>query len=175
MRPTRNTALPLVLALMLSGCSPALDWREFRPAGQAVTLLLPCKPNSHERNIGLAGRTVRLQLHSCSAAGQTWALAAADTADPQQLGAALSALATSARANINGTLVATSPLTVAGATPHSNSQRQRLTGLLPNGESVRMAVAVFAHGTRVFQATAIGPELSDEAVETFMASIRFAS
>jgi hypothetical protein len=179
MRPTLTAALPLACTAALIGftlgCSPALDWREFKPAGQAVSMLLPCKPHHHERNVSLAERPVRLQLYACSAAGQTWALAVADTADPQQVGAALAALAASARANISGTVAAAAPLQVTGSTPHSNSQSQRLTGQLPNGEKVRMAVAVFAHGTRVFQATAMGPELSDEAAQTFMASIRFAS
>jgi hypothetical protein len=160
--------------LALLACSPALDWREFKPTGQAVSLLLPCKPNHQERSVSLADRPVRLHLYLCTASGHTWALAFADVADPQQLGSALAALSRSAQANIAGHGASPLPLRVAGATPHPSSQHQRFAGQLPNGAAVRMQVAVFAHGTWVFQATAMGPDLPPEAAEVFMSSIRFA-
>jgi hypothetical protein len=61
---------------------------------------------------------------------------------------------------------------VPGATPHGDSTRLRLSGKLPDGRAVGGAVAVFAYGTVVFQATVFGEALSEEAVQTFFASLR---
>ena len=46
----------LVLAAGLScACSPALNWREFQPAGSQARLMFPCRPASHARQVALAG------------------------------------------------------------------------------------------------------------------------
>jgi hypothetical protein len=158
----------------LVACSPALDWRELRPADSGAQLMLPCKPQRHERTVALAGQRQKLVMLSCQADGQTWALAFADLADPARLGAGLQELAQAAQTNIAAGSPQSLPLQVPGATPHPASQRAKLLGKLPDGQPVQMQVAVFAHGTRVFQATALGPGLADSAAETFMASLRFA-
>ena len=74
-------------------CAPALDWREVRPAGSGITLLFPCKPDSHARQVQLGPHSVRLELHACTAAGTTWALAFADMGDPARVGPALAGVA----------------------------------------------------------------------------------
>ncbi len=156
----------------LLACSPALDWRELRPADSGAQLMLPCKPQRHERTVALAGQPQKLVMLSCQADGQTWALAFADLADPSRLGAGLQALAQAAQTNIGAGSPQSLPLKVPGATPHPASQRAKLLGKLPDGQAVQMQYAVFAHGTRVYQATALGPALADTAAETFMASLR---
>jgi len=157
---------------LLAGCAPALDWRDVRPAGTAAILLMPCKPVTQERSLALAGAPVRLSLLACTAAGQTWGLAHADVADPTRVGAALEELRQSAAANVSGGTAHPLPLQVQGATPQAASLRLRFDGRLPDGRPVQMQVAVFAQGTRVFQATALGEHLEAEASETFFGSIR---
>jgi hypothetical protein len=39
---------------------------------------------------------------------------------------------------------------------------------------MQMQVAVFAHGTTVYQATVLGAALSDDAAQAFFESLRFA-
>lgn len=163
-------AVALMTALL--GCSPALDWREQRPAGSQVQLLFPCKPSEQVRRVTLAGAPVRLSLWACSADGQTWALAHADLADPARVSAALAELRASALANLGAESAAAEPLQVPGATPNPGSQRLRLAGKLPDGSAVQEQVAVFTRGTVVYQATALGPALSDAAAETFITSLR---
>jgi len=166
--------MALVLAAhLLEGCSPALDWREVRPPGSQLQLFFPCKPNAQHRSVQLAGQPVRLALHACSAGGQTWALAFADLADPLRVTAAMAELSASAAANIAADSVSRrTPLQVPGATPNPGSERNWLTGKLPDGKAVRMQVAVFTYGTRVFQATALGESLPDEAADVFFNAIR---
>ena len=168
-----GTALLLAVAL-LCACAPSLDWRDVRPADSPVQLLMPCKPIVQERGVVLAGQPVRLVLHACSAGGQTWALAMADVNDPARVGAALAALRAAAAANIGAAASGPgpTPLRVPGATPNPGSQRLRLQGKLPDGKAVQTQLVVFTHGTRVFQATAVGEQVPDEAAQTFFDAIR---
>jgi len=164
----------ILLPAALVACSPTLDWRDVRPAGSPVQLLMPCKPDSHERRLSLAGQPARLALHVCSAGDQTWSLAFADVGDPARLGDVMQQFVQTAGANIAAAGAQASPLRVPGATPHSASQTVVYRGLLPDGKSVKMQVSVFAYGTYAFQATVLGAELPAESVQTFMESIRFA-
>lgn len=144
-----------------------------RPAGSGVTLLMPCRPVLHERSLPLAGAPVRLSLQACGADGQTWGIAHADVADPARVAAALVELRSSAAANIAAGPAEALPLQVPGATPRAASGRVSFDGRLPDGRPVQVQLAVFAQGTRVFQATALGERLPAEAAQTFMGSIRF--
>ncbi len=139
-----------------------------------MQVLLPCKPVPQVRNVALAGAPVRLALHACSAGGQTWALAYADVGDPARVGPALTELRDSAVNNIAGSGAEPVAWEVAGATPHPESRRLRLQGKLPDGTPVHEQVAVFALGTRVVQATALGPQLQADALDSFFGSLRAA-
>ncbi len=164
----------ILLPTILVACTPTLDWREVRPGGSGVQLLMPCKPNSHDRRLSLAGQPVRLSLHACSAGDQTWSLAFADVGDPARMGQVMQQLAQAAGANIAADASQSTPLRVPGATPHDASQTVVYRGHLPDGRPVKMQVWVFAHGTQAFQATVLGADLPADAVQTFMESIRFA-
>lgn len=169
----RRVGALVAAALALAACTPALDWRDWRPAGSGLMLTLPCKPTPQARTVQLAGQSVRLALHACSAGGQTWALAYADMVDPRLLGPALAELRDSAAANVAASaLQPLAPLVVAGATPHPESGRWALQGNLPDGQPIREELAVFARGTVVFQATVLGETLSPEGVATFFESLR---
>ncbi|MCY7314917.1 MAG: hypothetical protein LH480_04670 [Rubrivivax sp.] len=177
--PNRHAAVgALLAAALLGGCSPVLDWREVRLADSRAQVLMPCKPSAQERNVSLAGQPVRLSLHACAAGGQTWGIAFADVAEPGRVGPAMAELGASAAGNIGagrpGRAAAARPiaLQVPGATPHAASQRWRLQGTRPDGTPLHMQLAVFAHGTRVFQATALGEPLADDAADTFFGGLR---
>ena len=177
MQLSRLTALGLACGavLGLAACAPALDWRDVRVAEGAVRAQMPCKPTSHTRKVRLAGQMVNLSLQACSAGGQTWALAWADVVDPAQLGPALRELRDAAAANIGAQSSVPLPLNVPGATPHADSTRLRLEGRRADGQPVREQVLLFARGTLVVQATALGATLPDDAVDTFFASLRAGS
>lgn len=164
-----------IACLVAAGCTPALDWREVRPEGSGVFVLLPCRADVQQRNLSLAGRPVRLTLAACSAGGATWALAYADLGDPSAVAPALEELRRSAAANIDGEAGSVAPLAVPGATPHAGSMRFSLAGRLPDGTAVSEHAAVFTRGTRVFQATVVGERPPADGVETFIASLRAAS
>ncbi len=160
-------------AALVGGCAPALDWRDVRPQGVALQLQLPCKPSGQSRDLTLAGTRVNLALHACAAGASTWGLAAADMRDPALVGPALQELAAAAAGNLGTQPADLQALTVAGATPNAASGLQRLTGRLPDGKPAQMQLAVFAHGTWVYQASVLGEKIDEAGAQAFFSSLRF--
>lgn len=173
-KPRTGIGSWLLIAGALGGCAPELDWREVRPPGQTVHALFPCKPGVQERRVPLAGKPVALTLQACATGGQTWGLASADLGDPTLVGRALTELGTAAALNIGAAAPVALSLQVPGATPNPASQRAMLLGALPDGKRVQMQLAVFAHGTRVYQATVLGEQVPVEAAQTFLGALRVA-
>jgi hypothetical protein len=166
----------LLCLALLAACTPSLNWREVRSPSGAAVAMFPCKPASHEREVSLAGRPVKLTLLACTANQSTYALALADVSDVSQVGAALRALKTSAWANVRvPDPVATQPLSLKGMTPNAEAAQWQVPGRLPDGRAVQEAGAVFAHASWVFQATVIAPKLDAQATQTFMESLRVGS
>lgn len=156
----------------LCACAPMLDWRDIRPVGSGVVTLLPCKPSVFERQVQLAGVRVALALQACTAGGATWAVAWADVGDPAIVTAALRELLSAARANVGATAGPSQPFAPPGTTPNVAAARASLAGRLPDGKGVEEQVAVFALGTRVFQATVVAPRIDAEAAQTFFDGLR---
>lgn len=172
--PARGGAL-LFLTALLGGCAPALDWRDVRPAGAAMQLQFPCRPASQQRQVPLAGAPVLLTLYACDAAGLTFALALADVADPARVAPALAELAAASARNVGAPASGGRAQQPPGATPHAGNLRYTMAGQRPDGRPARVALLVFTRGTMVFQATVLGEQLNDDAVETFFGSLRAGS
>ena len=121
----------------------------------------------------VAGETLRMRLHSCSAAGATFSLAVLDVGDAARVGVVLAALRAAAVANLNGT-ASPQPFDVAGATPNQASGRLRIEGRLRGGAPAVEHAVFFARGLRLYQATTLGGSLDNDALDTFFSSIRIA-
>lgn len=168
----RAPIAPLILFGLLAGCGPALDWRQFQPEGWPLQLSMPCKPVDQQRNVTLAGASVALRMLSCTADDHVFAVASADVADPARVAPALQALSAAARANVRATVVDEQAAQVPGMTPQAAARRSRLRGQLPDARPVAEQLQVFAHGTRVFQASVIGPVADDARVAPFFDALR---
>lgn len=156
----------------LPACAPALDWRQLQPEGWPLQLAMPCKPATQERQVPLAGQTVALRMLSCTADGHLFALASADVADPARVAPALQALGQAAQANARASIVGERAAVVPGMTPQAAARHWRLRGQLPDGQAVAEQVLVFAHGTRVFQASLIGPQADDSRAAPFFDGLK---
>ncbi|HEX3140646.1 MAG TPA: hypothetical protein VHQ87_11360 [Rhizobacter sp.] len=167
--------LALSVLVLLGACSPTLDWREVRPEGSEVVALFPCKPSTDARSVTLDGARVRMLLTSCRAADVNWALAYADVPDPSRVPAALAALRAALEANLGGPAQRVSALQVNGMTPNPLAERVRIQGKLPAGDAVVLEGGFFAKGPRVFQATAMGANLSADAVANFFENLKLPS
>jgi hypothetical protein len=167
-----STALVSALALSTAACVPALDWREVRPAATSLQLLFPCKPTSQQRTVSLAAAPVLLTLQACQAGKLTWALSHADMADPARVAPALAELKAAAVGKMGQPTATWSVLATPGATPNLQSGLAKLSSKEPRQQAVQMHVAVFAHGTRVFQATVLGELVPEQAADAFFSSLR---
>jgi hypothetical protein len=155
-------------------CTPALDWREVQPKGSQLRLMFPCKPASHARRVTLAATTVEMSMFACKADQTTYALAFADMQDPARVTPALDELSRSLAANVQAAGRATSsPLAVVGMTPNGSAALWRVDGRLPDGRTVQERAALFAYGTRIYQATMVGSRaVDDEASAAFFGALR---
>lgn len=113
-----------------------------------------------------------MSLHACAAGGATWAFGHADVHDPARVGPALAELLEAARSNVAAPPGSTQPFGLRGATPNDASRKASFDGRLPDGRVVRCEVAVFAYGTRVYQATAVGERITNDSAEAFFGGLR---
>ena len=170
-------AAVLALAvLVLLGCSPSLDWREARPA-DGLSVLFPCKPDTHVRQVSLAGSPQPMSLSSCTADDRTFALSYLDVSDINQLTPVIQAMQQSLADKLqgSGTPAQRKPATVLGATPHSLAQQLVVEGRRPDGRVIRADSVFFCKGLRVYQATMIGERADGQALDTFFSSLKLAT
>ncbi len=164
-----------VVALLVAGCSPSLDWRETRLEGTGVVAQFPCRPDRHARPVVLAGISARMEMLVCTAAGVTFAVSFIDMTEPALVAPALAELQATALDNITGRQVASAPVRVSGMTPNPQAALVVMAGRLPDGAAVEEQAAFFAKGLRVYQASLIGATLAPEAAATFFAGLKLPS
>lgn len=87
--PWMIRTLCAAVLVMLTACSPTLDWRAVTLPGQGLQASLPCKPEQVQRSVELAGTPVDMHMSGCEADSATFAIACAVLQDPAQTGAAL--------------------------------------------------------------------------------------
>ncbi len=161
-----------VVALLLSACSPTLNWREIRPEDSGAVLLFPCKPDRFTRSVMLGGEKLQMVLNSCAAGDATYALSHAQMADASHVNPALEAMQAAAAGNLGGAANVVSPLAIPGMTPHPVTQRWAVQGKRADGSPVHQQFAVFTRGLRVYQATIVGAALDTVAADTFFGSLK---
>ncbi len=137
-----------------------------------MALQLPCRPDRHERRATLDGRSLQVSLLSCEAGGVHWGLAWFEGADPARTGALLLELRSAAAARSGGRCDVDQTRPVPGATPVPEAARLACSGQRADGRAVALSAVLFAHGTRVYQATAGGERLPAEAADAFAGALR---
>ncbi|MBA2722120.1 MAG: hypothetical protein H0W48_05405 [Methylibium sp.] len=167
----RLSLVPLGLAAFVTGCSPTLDWRQVRPEGGAVTLLLPCKPERRTRAVVLADVSATVEVLACSAGGTTWGMTSADLGEPARVGPALAALRAARTTNLEGRETEARAVRLAKLAAEPAPLRLRVEGRKPDGQPIVEHSLLFAHGSRVFQAVVLGGAPSARALETFFDGI----
>lgn len=182
-------AVAALFTLALMGCSPAFNWREVRPDGTRLSLLLPCKPDKAQKTVPLGGQPTVLAMLGCDAGGATFAVAVADLGDAAKAGPVLAQWQGLTLANMKAGSRAASPgpggaqvvpLKLPGASAEPAPLLVSAQGQRADGTAVMGRAAYFAQGSQVFQvvmyAGATQRDTAPEAVEvaeTFFASLKF--
>ncbi|NQW93985.1 MAG: hypothetical protein HQ446_08120 [Polaromonas sp.] len=162
-----------VLALAsLTACNPTFNWREVRPDGTLLALLMPCKPDKAQKNVPMAGQPTELMLLSCDAGGVTFAVAAADVKDASKVAATLAQWQSATLANIKEALATPS---VAFKPPGSanGGVMVKAVGQRANGQAVSSQAAYFAQGSHVFQAVIYADKIAPDVADTFFSGLKF--
>ena len=155
----------------LAACSPDLNWRDVRSDDGRLVHWFPCRPVQQVRTLPLAGRDRRVELRVCDAAGASWAQMRVELERPDEADAVGQVLLQASAAKL-GTVAAVRPVSLAGASQTPGPARATLQGRGPDGRQLRAGVLVFGVGGAVYQLTALGEALTEESIETFMASVR---
>jgi hypothetical protein len=159
--------------LALIACSPALNWRDVRPEGTRLSMLLPCKPDKAEKQVPLGGRPTALRMLGCDADGLTFAISAADLGDASQAPAVLLAWQQVTLTNMKAAKADTiKPLKLIGATG-GQAVWVQATGLRTDGTPVLGHAAYFAHGATVFQAVIYGADIKTDVAQTYFSGMKF--
>ncbi|MFN7857761.1 MAG: hypothetical protein ACK5OA_14510 [Acidovorax sp.] len=148
------TLIAATAALLVTGCSPALNWRTVPLPEAAITITLPCKPDQATRRVELAGSPTDLAMVGCDADGATFAVSHAALNDPALVGAALTHWRSAVLANLGPGAAAAAvnaPYTPQGVLPLPQSLRTTVQGQRADGS------AVTAQG--VWFARALGPQV----------------
>ena len=168
-----SRALPLLLVLGLLACSPTLNWREVRPDGVSLSMLLPCKPDRANKSVPLDGRDTVLSMTGCEAGGAMFALARADVGDASRAAQVLEQWQSLTLAHMRAPAAVTQNAQVVGADAQPQPVLVSARGSHPNGQAVEGRALYFARGSQLFQAVVYAPRVSSEAAETFFSSFKF--
>lgn len=171
----------LLGALLVSACSPTLNWRETRIKDTVLVAMLPCKPDEGARAVPLGGRIVNLHMTGCDAGGATFAVAYANLDEPATAPAVLAQWRAATLANMGAVSSREVPL---GGTPNATSGgagSAESTGLRlvtalgrrKDGSAVAMQGAWFAKDAQVFHAVVYAGRIAPEVTEAFFSGLRF--
>lgn len=174
-RSTTFAIAALAASLTLAACSPTFNWREVRPEGTALSLLLPCKPDKAQKVVPLGGRATSLSMLGCDAGGVTFAVAVADVGDAAQAAPVLAQWQTLTLANMKAAPSSQQPLAlkIPGASPGLPVARLQAQGQRADGTAVSGQAAYFAQGSQLFQVVMYAPKIAPDVAETFFASLKF--
>lgn len=164
----------VLTCLLVSACSPTFNWRALRDDGTPLQALMPCKPDSAQRDVPLGGALRSLQMHSCKAGGFTFAIGWAVVDEPTGLNEALlqwraATLSTLGLNPLDLPAGQTATWVVPGAEQVQTLEAQ---GTSPAGQAVQVRAVYFGQGTRVYQAAVYGSGLSDDISAPFFEALR---
>lgn len=160
--------------VLLQACNPSLNWRDVRPEGTGLALLLPCKPDKAQRTVPLGGSATELNMLGCDAGGATFAVASADIGDAAKVADVLAQWQKLTLANMKASPGAqVLPLKVTGSAPQPSAVLVKAQGQRADGQAVSGQAAYFAKGTQVFQVVMYAGKAAPEASETFFSNLKF--
>ncbi len=158
--------------VLLSGCGPALNWRDVAIGSTTLVTLFPCKPDNAERTVPLAGVQQAMTMRSCHADGATFALGHARLADPAQAAHALMQWREATLAGLGPVPadVIKDPAPGAPILPGMLALRARRDP--SRGPTQTLQGLWFARGPDVFAAMVFATNLTPEATEPFFSGLR---
>ena len=173
-------AASIAAMAVLSACYPAFNWREVRPQGTALSILLPCKPDKAQKTVSLGGKPTGLTLLGCDAGDITFAIAVAELGNVLDAAPVLAQWQEASLGNMKAEPVGEGAgasnavsLKILGASTRPPAVLVRARGQRADGRPVSGQAAYFAQGSQVFQAVVYADKIPQEVAETFFSSLKF--
>jgi hypothetical protein len=170
--------LYLSVSLLLSACTPALNWRQVQldtANGTSLKAALPCKPDTATRKQQLSDVQVDLSMTGCVANETTFTLSRIPLTNPLEapkvLAAWQTAAATNVGVNVSGKPVSMTAANVSGAGAWPPAVQVILNGTVTQAHMLWFAKQT-ATGVTLYQAALYGKQPSNEAISTFFESLQ---
>lgn len=157
------------LCLVLAGCSPKYNWRDYASQDAPYRVMFPAKPSTFTRTIDLDGMQVAMTMTAAEVDGATFAVGAAEAPDAARAQAALEAMQVALVRNIGATVTSQK-----AAAETDRATRDVDAGGTRNGVPMRLVGHFEARGKRFYQVIAMGraDALPAEQVEQFITSFK---
>ena len=162
----------VLAVLALAACNPTFNWRDVRPDGTRLSLLMPCKPDRAQKTVPMVGQPTDLMLLGCDAGGTTFAVAVADVKDASRVAVALAQWQSATLANIKAAR-ATPDIAFKLTGLPNGALLVRAAGQRANGQAVSSQAVYFAQGTQVFQAVMYADDIAPAVADTFFSGLKF--
>lgn len=156
-----------LLVLMLSGCDPHYNWRDYQGKDAPYAVLMPGKPATHTRDVQLGDITVAMTMTAAEVDDVVFAVGSAPLADAAQAPAALRAMQTALVRNIGATVTSqTAAAEGIDSTVEAKGMR--------NGQPTLLIGRFIARERRIYQVVVMGAErhVAREQVAMFLDSFK---
>jgi hypothetical protein len=161
-------AIGLAATLLLLGCNPTYNWRDYSSPDAPYRIMFPAKPATHTRSVDLDGMQVEMTMTAADVEGVMFAVGTGIAPDPAQAQAAVVAMKTALVRNI-GAKVERESAAAAG-----NEAAVDIDAIgSANGQPMKLRGHFEAHGKRFYQvivmgrANAVASEHSDQFISSF--------
>ena len=161
-------AASLAAALLLSGCNPTYNWRDYSSADAPYRIMFPAKPVTHTRAVDLNGMQVEMTMTAAEVEGAMFAVGTGVAPDAAQAQAAVAAMKTALVRNI-GARVERESTAAAG----TNAAVDIDAIGSANGQPMKLRGHFEARGKRFYQvivmgkASAMSAERTDQFISSF--------
>lgn len=159
----------MALLLLLTACSPALNWRQVPLGG--LRFSLPCKPDKAQREVPLAGRPVVLEMQGCEADGALFAISRAQVDDATAVPAVLAAWRTSALTALQAAPEQTRALPAPTVPGLATASWLTATGQRSQGGEVQAQLGWLVQGSNIYHLAVYADQLRLEQTEPFFSDI----
>ena len=159
-------AAALAASLLLSGCNPTYNWRDYSSNDAPYRIMFPSKPVTHTRTIDLNGMQVEMTMTAAEVEGVMFAVGTGVAPNAAQARAALAAMCTALVRNI-GAKVEHESTAAAGTAVDIDAAGSA------NGQPMKLRAHFEARGQRFYQvvvmgkATAVASEHADQFISSF--------
>lgn len=164
-----------MLLLMLTACSPEMDWRNVGFEGSTLKVQLPCKPDRTTRRVTMGGSNVELQVAGCERGATMMAVMTAQLPQGADASAILEGWQRITLEHVHAQVDQREPWTRKGMMPLPTSAQMKAHGQRPDGRGVQMQAVwgAFAQGEhmQIVHAVVYADKLAEEPAATLFDAI----